>query len=233
MFDIFMKREKGDLSKPLRAENDVPEFKKDVHEVVSPSRPQYLSMKSFEKVKRACQHIQRFDQSTSNRPRKSSMRSNGSAYDGKNRKSKIRSHKRVRFDTSSFETRDKETIAQIFELLRIEPSERPSAIARRHTEVVRQTSAVSVQPMQAEFVKQPAGCRRAQRMSMESDETRVEPSWQPASVVLLNKPTSYDENMPVVPEPPEAHRLHRSGAQRLPAIPRRHKLLRNLSLFHW
>lgn len=68
------------------------------------------------------------------------------------------------------------------------------------------------------------------------NETNVDLDWRTADSVLrgdgdpaiLNDPNNETDDMPVVPPSPTKSSLRRSDAQRLPAVPRRHKLLRNV-----
>ncbi|KAL5511812.1 hypothetical protein ACEPAH_5030 [Sanghuangporus vaninii] len=76
---------------------------------------------------------------------------------------------------------------------------------------------------------------RSNRSSLESEATLVnaEQAWVPAKMILKNEevyhPEAVDVNQPVVYVPKDGNALHRSDAQRLPSVPRRHKLLQNIA----
>ncbi|KAL5490462.1 hypothetical protein ACEPAI_5295 [Sanghuangporus weigelae] len=76
---------------------------------------------------------------------------------------------------------------------------------------------------------------RLNRSSLESEATLVnaEQAWAPAKVILKNEevhhPEEVDANEPVVYASKDGNVLRRSDAQRLPSVPRRHRLLQNIA----
>ncbi|THH04483.1 hypothetical protein EW145_g5491 [Phellinidium pouzarii] len=226
------KKDKTYLAMRVKTEKDAQQFKQSIDNTFSKVNPDYRASRSFEKVKQAYD-AQRRGTSSSSSPstksdshfvRKSSLRSSRNSGASQHTPN---SDKRVRFEVN-----ETDVVVQILDLLRVRSSHSVHHIvsARSRPGIVRAPSfAANISPMSAEFVEYEEGSSNT-RLSLNSDETCVQPLWQTATSVLLIKSPTQDRDLSIINPSLKSGRLRRSDAQRIPAIPKRHKLFRNFSL---